>query len=233
MMVGLDSTSLRACLYPLEACAVMTLERFSNRDFMSRRWASAQMYVSSSSLVKPGPAMTRQRTIEKSTWRRIAWRVFSKNLFTALSYPAMAAPRLRGMLVSTFARITVQLPPTSTRWASPSWTRHTARSALAAGSQDSLMRCTSSSSHSSLWSVTARLGSSSRVWYAPSLTCSFSTAFCPRTRICATSASYSTASAMRVSFTLTRSESIPPAPVSRCTLRNELAVTWSPRATRL
>lgn len=58
-----------------------------------------------------------------------------------------------------------------------------ARSADAAGSQACCIRSRSNASQLCLYSVKGRCCSISKVWYAPSLTCSFSVKFLPRSLI--------------------------------------------------
>ena len=65
----------------------------------------------------------------------------------------------------------------------PTVIRTAARSADAAGSQASRMRARSRASHRALCIWTGRCSSTSSVWYAPSLTCSFSVRLRPLSRM--------------------------------------------------
>lgn len=78
---------------------------------------------------RPGP-LTAHRRVAGSRRRGVgtgrqadahaAALAFSWKLSIALSYPAAAAPRLRGMLASTLALVSVQVEPTKQRCARPS-----------------------------------------------------------------------------------------------------------------
>ncbi len=74
-----------------------------------------------------------------------------KNFSTAFSYPANAAPLLRGSVDSIFALTTVHDEPMSNTLASPSVMSTAARSAAAAGLQASCTSCISNTSQHSYW----------------------------------------------------------------------------------
>ena len=65
---------------------------------------SRSAYARNDSLANPGPATTKHFTFSKSTCLNTASNVFLWNVRNAFSYPNPAAPVLRGMDFSTFAR---------------------------------------------------------------------------------------------------------------------------------
>mmetsp|Transcript_24011 Transcript_24011/g.57295 ORF Transcript_24011/g.57295 Transcript_24011/m.57295 type:complete len:212 (+) Transcript_24011:909-1544(+) len=137
------------------------------------------------------------------------------------------------MLTSTRWRVRVMDEVMRHTYARPSCMTTAARSALRVWSQARSTSSDATLSHPGFAKVNFRFVSSSSVWYAPSLTNSFSTMFLPLSRIIGVCASKSTFSTLMVNWMRSFSLDTEPVMLSEATFRMVVVRTESPTEIRL
>lgn len=131
---------------------------------------------------KPGLAMMTHLRFSIMMFFINAWTTMEKKRFILLSCCELDPFRFLAIWRSILDLTTVIVEVSRQMCARPSWRITAATSAECPGSVHWFKRSRSIESHTSFVKVNFRLISISNVWYAPSLTCSFSWIFCPGTR---------------------------------------------------
>mmetsp|Transcript_29629 Transcript_29629/g.69229 ORF Transcript_29629/g.69229 Transcript_29629/m.69229 type:complete len:253 (-) Transcript_29629:267-1025(-) len=231
--LGSLRTSLSECLWPEELWHARNLLLLSMRTLRPCLAAFSCMYLRKPSFTNPGDATSTALTMLKSMCCTIALITPSWKLLSAFSLPIAAAPCFLGMLFSILAIVSVMLGVMRHTCASPSCITTAARSALAAVLHADSISSLAMLSHPGFAISNLRFRSSSSVWEAPILTCSFSTTFTPFNLSTGCWASKSIVSIRMVMLIFFFSVLTLPVLVSSLTFRRVIDLTVSPTARRL